>query len=70
MNEHEGFAVADVEGDGKVDIVGGGRWFKHLGGTTYAANVIDASSDLDVIGKPYNWDAPRLDVWINEGPGQ
>jgi hypothetical protein len=28
---------------------------------------LDGDGDLDVLGKPYGWDAPRLDVWINEG---
>jgi hypothetical protein len=32
----------DIDLDGKVDIVGGGRWFKHEGGTNYRANVIDS----------------------------
>jgi hypothetical protein len=31
---------------------------------------LDGDGDLDVIGKPYNWKVPRLDVWINEGPRQ
>jgi len=31
---------------------------------------IDGDGDLDVLGKPYNWDVPRLDVWINEGPAR
>jgi len=39
--EHEGLAQADIDGDGKMDIIGGGRWFKHNGGTSYTANVID-----------------------------
>lgn len=42
-HEHEGLAKIDVDGDGKVDIVGGGRWFKHLDGFKYAVNIIDAS---------------------------
>ena len=23
--------------------------------------------DLDILGKPYNWESPRLDIWLNEG---
>lgn len=28
---------------------------------------LDGDGDLDVLGKPYTWQAPRLDIWINEG---
>ena len=42
--EREGFPSipVDIDLDGKVDIVGGGRWFKHMGGTEYKEHVIDA----------------------------
>lgn len=33
-NEHEGFAAADIDGDGVNDLVGGGRWFRFAGGST------------------------------------
>ncbi len=41
--ELEGFPSRplDVDLDGKVDVVGGGRWFKHQGGTRFEAHVID-----------------------------
>ncbi|MBW2528245.1 MAG: VCBS repeat-containing protein [Deltaproteobacteria bacterium] len=41
--EHEGLSAADVDGNGIVDIVGGGRWFERTGGTSYTAHVIDDS---------------------------
>ena len=28
---------------------------------------LDGDGDYDVLGKPYSWNSPRLDVWINEG---
>lgn len=37
----EGLAIADIDGDGVMEIVGGGRWFKHEGGLKFAAHVID-----------------------------
>jgi len=42
-SEHEGLARADMDGDGKADIIGGGRWFRHEGGTRYRPVVIDDS---------------------------
>jgi hypothetical protein len=43
--ELEGFpsVPVDIDGDGKLDIVGGGRWFKHTGGDKFAENIIDDS---------------------------
>ena len=39
--EHEGLASADIDGDGTLDIVGGGRWFSHDGGGRFTAHTVD-----------------------------
>jgi hypothetical protein len=43
VNEHEGLARIDVDGDGTDDIVAGGRWFKHTGEGRFQENIVDAS---------------------------
>jgi len=39
--EYEGLAIADIDLDGTVDIVGGGCWFRHEGGTTFSWEAFD-----------------------------
>ena len=31
---------------------------------------LDGDGDLDLLNKPYNWEAPRIDVWLNNGAGR
>jgi len=31
---------------------------------------LDGDGDLDLLNKPYNWDTPRIDVWLNAGTGK
>lgn len=30
---------------------------------------LDGDGDLDILAKPYNWNTPRIDVWLNNGTG-
>ncbi|MCK4819988.1 VCBS repeat-containing protein, partial [bacterium] len=39
----EGLSKGDIDNDGKIDLLGGGRWFKHISGTDYTAYLIDDS---------------------------
>ena len=31
---------------------------------------VDGDGDLDLINKPYTWEAPRIDLWLNNGTGR
>ncbi len=39
---HEGLAAVDMDNDGVVDIVGAGRWWKHVSGNTFSMEIIDS----------------------------
>jgi len=39
----EGLAAADIDLDGKEDIIGAGRWFKHVSDTKYEEHIVDNS---------------------------
>jgi hypothetical protein len=43
---YEGLAKADVDMDGKLDIVGGGRWFKHVQGSEFQVHIIDSNQSF------------------------
>ena len=30
---------------------------------------LDGDGDLDLLNKPYTWETPRVDVWLNNGTG-
>ncbi|NLF29839.1 MAG: hypothetical protein GX591_02990 [Planctomycetes bacterium] len=42
-SSHEGLAAADIDLDGVTDIIGAGRWYEHVSGTTFTAHTIDAA---------------------------
>ena len=72
INEHEGLALGDVDGDGKLDIVGGGYWFRNLGDGGFEANVVDAGYAFSraAVGrlKPGKWAQILTVVGDGEGP--
>lgn len=55
----EGLAKGDMDGDGIEELLAGGAWFKHLGGSEFARHVIDDSQTI-----------PRIAVGDLNGDGK
>ncbi|MGH7967482.1 MAG: FG-GAP-like repeat-containing protein, partial [Limisphaerales bacterium] len=70
VNEHEGLAKADIDGDGKLDIVGGGNWYRNLGGGRFATEVIDDTYCFSrCAAGQFIKGASRLQVVLGPGDG-
>lgn len=72
-DDPEGLAVADIDGDGTQDIIGGGMWFKYNVNThNFTANIIDAASRITRVasGQWNQGGAPEVILSRGESSGR
>lgn len=71
VNEHEGLWLEDINLDGKPDLVGGGYWFKHLGGDRFEANTVDAGYHFSraAAGQLVEGGRPEIVFVVGDGVG-
>ena len=68
----EGMAKADIDGDGKIDLIGGGFWFKHQGGTAFQPMLIDKKSlnTRAAAGQIVEGESPEVVFDVGDGIGR
>jgi len=69
VNEHEGLDKSDIDGDGILDIVGGGYWFKYTGNDSFSGNMVDASYTFSrsVAGQFIKGGRPEIIMVVGDG---
>ncbi len=69
VNEHEGLAKIDIDGDGIEDLVGGGLWFKYIGNNAYSYNSADDSYPFSraAAGQLIKGGCPEIVLVVGDG---
>jgi len=67
----EGLAKADIDLDGKVDLIGGGRWFKHSHDKVFRPEAVDANYGFSrsAAGDFIEGGRPEILLGSGDGPG-
>ncbi len=68
--DHEGLTAADIDLDGQLDIVGGGRWFKYEGGALFTPYEIDDSLRAGRVATGQFIAGGRPEVVLGAGDGR
>lgn len=70
VNEHEGLTKIDIDLDGTLDIVGAGRWFKHIQNTTFEVHIIDDTYSFSRSAAGDFVEGGRPEVFLVVGDGR